>query len=135
MTAELITAITGAIVGIGGLIFGFIKWHTVCKKEKTEKIISDKIDKAIMPLAKNQQNMMIQIDLIKGQQEEDERCRIRTEIMDAVTEIENGMCLSDVMFQHLETEYQRYHALNGNSYIDGQMEFIREYFKKKKCNK
>ena len=54
---ESIVAILGAITGIGGLIFGIIKWkdaknerEQAKRKQTTEEIIVKKIDAAILPL-------------------------------------------------------------------------------------
>jgi hypothetical protein len=54
MDPALITAIAGAIVGVGGFIFGIFKWQDARKerelarrKETTEQIIVKKIEEAV----------------------------------------------------------------------------------------
>lgn len=136
--AELITAIAGAIVGVGGLIFGIVKWHAANKKVKEQEAkhniqqeVLTKIDTKIQPLIQNNEEIMFKLDRLQARQDDNERARIRTEIMDAIVELNGGLKLSDVNYQHLEAEYEKYKSLGGNSYIDHQMEIIRSYFVKK----
>ena len=130
---ELISAIAGAIVGVGGLIFGIVKWkeakkerEEARKKETTEQIISKKIDAAIIPLRQTNAEQNARISRLEEKQDENERDRLRAEIMIMANKLHNGQLITTADFKHIEHVYAKYKALGGNSYIDGQMEYIRE---------
>ena len=128
-----IVAITGAITGIGGFIFGIIKWRDAKKekeqakrKQTTEDIIVKKIDAAILPLRQTNAEQNERIARLEKKQDENERDRLRAEIMIAANKLHNGQRLTTADYKHIEHVYTKYHEMGGNSYIDGQMEYIRE---------
>jgi hypothetical protein len=129
---ELIVAITGAITGVGGLIFGIVKWRDAKKereqakrKQTTEDIIVKKIDAAILPLRQTNAEQNERIARLEKKQDENERDRLRAEIMIMANKLHNGQHIRDVEFRHIEGVYSKYKKLGGNSYIDLQMEYIR----------
>ena len=131
--AELIGAIVGAIIGIGGFIFGIVKWkdaknerEQAKRKQTTEEIIVKKIDAAILPLRQTNAEQNARIARLEQKQDENERDRLRAEIMIAANKLHNGQRLSTADYKHIEHVYTKYHDMGGNSYIDGQMEYIRE---------
>ena len=130
---ESIVAILGAITGIGGLIFGIIKWkdaknerEQAKRKQTTEEIIVKKIDAAILPLRQTNTEQNARIARLEQKQDENERDRLRAEIMIAANKLHNGQRLTTADYKHIEHVYTKYHDMGGNSYIDGQMEYIRE---------
>jgi Flp pilus assembly protein TadB len=130
---ELIGAIVGAIVGIGGFIFGIVKWKDAKnerkkarQKETTEQIIVNKIDEAIKPLKKTNEEQNDRIKRLEEKQDDNERDRLRAEIMIMANKLHNGQLITSADYKHIEHVYTKYKNLGGNSYIDGQMEYIRE---------
>lgn len=130
---ELIGAIVGAVVGIGGFIFGIVKWkdaknekEQAKRKQTTEEIIVKKIDAAILPLRQTNAEQNARIARLEQKQDENERDRLRAEIMIAANKLHNGQRLTTADYKHIEHVYTKYHDMGGNSYIDGQMEYIRE---------
>lgn len=124
MTPELITAIAGALIGIGGFVFGIIKWRderrerrNSKKRQSTQDFVAEKINEAIVP---------IKDELAKLQEtvKDNELNRLRSEIMIFVHELKNGQFIDGADFEHIHKAYDRYHAMGGNSYIDGDMQFI-----------
>jgi hypothetical protein len=130
---ELIIAITGAVTGIGGFIFGVIKWRDAKKereqakrKQTTEEIIVKKIDAAILPLRQTNAEQNERIARLEKKQDENERDRLRAEIMIAANKLHNGQKLTTVDYKHIEHVYTKYKELGGNSYTVEQMKYIRE---------
>ena len=130
---EAIVAIVGAVTGLGGFIFGVIKWKDAKKereqtkrKQTTEDIIVKKIDAAIIPLRQTNAEQNERIARLEKKQDENERDRLRAEIMIAANKLHNGQRLTTADYKHIEHVYTKYHDMGGNSYIDGQMEYIRE---------
>lgn len=130
---EAIVAILGAITGVGGLIFGIVKWKDAKKereqtkrKQTTEDIISKKIDQAIIPLRQTNAEQNERIARLEKKQDENERDRLRAEIMIAANKLHNGQRLTTVDYKHIEHVYTKYQELGGNSYIVEQMKYIRE---------
>jgi Flp pilus assembly protein TadB len=130
---ELIGAIVGAIVGVGGFIFGIVKWKDAKnerkkarQKETTEQIIVNKIDEAIKPLKKTNEEQNDRIKRLEEKQDDNERDRLRAEIMIMANKLHNGQLITSADYKHIEHVYTKYKSLGGNSYIDGQMEYIRE---------
>ena len=133
MDPALITAIAGAIVGVGGFIFGIFKWQDARKerelarrKETTEKIIVKKIEEAVEPILKANEEQNRRIALLEKNQNDNERARLRAEIMIMANKLHNGMLITTADFKHIEAVYSKYKKLGGNSYIDEQMVYIRE---------
>ena len=144
MDAGLITAIAGAIVGIGGLIFGIVKWvqETNTKKEAEKKRAEDQtilegVSKMIQPIKQQneEQNKAIE-DLrkqfaeetqnLKNLSDNNELDRLRAEIMQFVCYLKNGMHMDGAEFKHIHKAYDKYHSMGGNSYIDEDFEYIRQ---------
>lgn len=130
---ELIIAITGAITGVGGFIFGIVKWRDAKnerrkarEKETTEQVIVRKIDEAVKPIKKTNEEQNARIKRLEEKQDDNERDRLRAEIMIMANKLHNGQLITTADFKHIEHVYTKYKALGGNSYIDGQMEYIRE---------
>lgn len=130
---ETIVAIVGAITGLGGLIFGIIKWkdarnerEQAKRKQTTEDIIVKKIDAAILPLRQTNMEQNERIARLEQKQDENERDRLRAEVMIAANKLHNGQKLTSADYKHIEHVYTKYHDMGGNSYIDGQMKYIRE---------
>lgn len=130
---ELIGAIAGAIIGVGGFIFGIIKWkdaknerEQAKRKQTTEDIIVKKIDAAILPLRQTNTEQNERISRLEKKQDENERDRLRAEVMIAANKLHNGQRLTTADYKHIEHVYTKYKELGGNSYIDEQMEYIRE---------
>lgn len=130
---EAIVAIIGAVTGAAGLIFGIIKWKDAKKerqqtqrKQTTEDIISKKIDAAIIPLRQTNAEQNERIKRLEEKQDENERDRLRAEIMIAANKLHNGQRLTTADYKHIEHVYTKYKELGGNSYIDEQMKYIRE---------
>lgn len=144
MDAGLITAIAGAIVGIGGLIFGIVKWvqEINTKKEAEKKRVEDQIilegvSKMIQPIKQQneEQNKAIE-DLrkqfveetqnLKNLSDNNELDRLRAEIMQFVCYLKNGMHMDSAEFKHIHKAYDKYHNMGGNSYIDEDFKYILE---------
>ena len=130
---ELIVAIAGAITGVGGFIFGIVKWRDAKRereeakrKKTTEDIIVEKIDAAIIPLRQTNTEQNERIKRLEQKQDANERDRLRAEVMIAVNKLHNGQKLTTADYTHIEHVYTKYKELGGNSYIDEQMEYIRE---------
>jgi hypothetical protein len=130
---ELIGAISAAVIGIGGFIFGIVKWRDAKKereqykrKQTTEEIIVKKIDAAILPLRQTNAEQNARITRLEEKQDENERDRLRAEIMIMANKLHNGQLITTADFKHIEHVYTKYKALGGNSYIDEQMIYIRE---------
>ena len=130
---ELIIAVTGAITGVGGLIFGIVKWRDAKRekdeakrKQTTEQVIVNKIDAAIIPLRQTNAEQNERIARLEKKQDENERDRLRAEIMIAANKLHNGQRLTTVDYKHIEHVYTKYQELGGNSYIVEQMKYIRE---------
>ena len=130
---ELIGAITASVVGIGGFVFGIVKWkeakkerEEAKKKQTTEEIISKKIDAAIIPLRQTNAEQNARISRLEQKQDENERDRLRAEVMIMANKLHNGQLITTADFKHIEHVYTKYKALGGNSYIDEQMAYIRE---------
>ena len=130
---ETIVAILGALTGLGGLIFGIIKWkdaknerEQARRKQTTEDIIVKKIDAAILPLRQTNAEQNERIARLEKKQDENERDRLRAEVMIAANKLHNGQKLTTADYKHIEHVYTKYHEMGGNSYIDGQMKYIRE---------
>lgn len=130
---ETIVAILGAITGVGGFIFGIIKWKDAKReraeakrKQTTEEIIVKKIDQAILPLRQTNTEQNARIARLEKKQDENERDRLRAEVMIAANKLHNGQRLTTADYKHIEHVYTKYKELGGNSYIDEQMKYIRE---------
>ena len=130
---ELIGAIASAVLGVAGFIFGIVKWkdaknerEQTKRKQTTEDIISKKIDQAIIPLRQTNAEQNERIARLEKKQDENERDRLRAEIMIAANKLHNGQRLTSADYKHIEHVYTKYHDMGGNSYIDGQMKYIRE---------
>ena len=130
---ETIVAVLGALTGFGGFVFGVVKWKDAKKereqtkrKQTTEDIIVKKIDQAIIPLRQTNAEQNERIARLEKKQDENERDRLRAEIMIAANKLHNGQKLTSADYKHIEHVYTKYHDMGGNSYIDGQMKYIRE---------
>ena len=131
--AETIIAIVSAITGFCGFVFGVVKWQDAKnerkkarEKETTEQVIVKKIDEAIKPIKKTNEEQNARIKRLEEKQDDNERDRLRAEIMIMANKLHNGQLITTADFKHIEHVYTKYKALGGNSYIDGQMEYIRE---------
>ena len=122
MTAEIIIAITGAVTGIGGLIFGIVKWRASKKKDSIQSIIQKELE----PLKRTNEEQNRRIAKLEQKQDENERDRLRAEVMIMVNKLRNGMLVTTADFKHIHRVYDKYKALNGNSYIDDEMIYIIE---------
>lgn len=74
-----------------------------------------------------------QIKEIKAQQQEDEMDRLRSDIIDCVNKLQNGLIMSQADFLHIHHAYDKYTKNHGNSYIEGCMEFVTQY--EEECRK
>ena len=67
------------------------------------------------------------IDKVNTKVDENERDRIRYEILQFSGSLRNGIERTENDYTHIEELYQKYHEkLNANSYISSEMVFIRE---------
>lgn len=123
--AEMITAIVGAAIGIGGFIFGIVKWRAerrerknAEKRQATKDFLAQKIDDTIEPVKE-------EIKHLKNLVDDNEKDRLRAEIMIFVHELKNNQIVDGADFKHIHHVYDKYHNMGGNSYIDEDMEYIR----------
>lgn len=123
--AEMITAIAGAVIGIAGFIFGIIKWRDERRerknsqeRQKTKDFVAEKIKEEISPIKEN-------IEDLKNLVDDNEKDRLRAEIMIFVHELKNNQIVDGADFKHIHHVYDKYHNMGGNSYIDEDMEYIR----------
>lgn len=130
---ETIVAIVGAVTGFGGFIFGIVKWkdaknekQKAKEKQTTEQVIANKIDDAIKPIKKTNEEQNARIKRLEEKQDENERDRLRAEIMIMANKLHNGQRIMSADYKHIEHVYTKYKSLGGNSYIDGQMAYIRK---------
>ena len=123
--AEMITAIAGAVIGIAGFIFGIIKWRDERRerknsqeRQKTKDFVAEKIKEEISPIKEN-------IEILKNLVDDNEKDRLRAEIMIFVHELKNNQIVDGADFKHIHHVYDKYHNMGGNSYIDEDMKYIR----------
>ena len=151
MVAGLITAICGGVVGIGGFIFGIVKWKAeqrakaeAAKKEQEdkkrkahEKTITDTMSEMIQPIIDHNDEQSKAIEKLRIMHAEEtqhiknlidvnEKDRLRAEIMQFVCYLRNDMVMDGAEFKHIHNVYDKYHAMGGNSYIDEDFEYIKE---------
>ena len=144
MVAAIIIAITGAVTGIGGFIFGIVKWKAnrkdkqlAAQKATEEQGILVGVKQLIEPikLQNEEQNKAIE-DLrrqfveetqnLKNLSDNNELDRLRAEIMQFVCYLKNGMHMDGAEFKHIHKVYDKYHNMGGNSYIDEDFEYIKQ---------
>ena len=144
MVAAIIIAVTGAVTGIGGFIFGIVKWKANRKDKKlaaqkaTEeqrilvgvkqliepiKIQNEAQNKAIEDL---RQQFTEETQNLKNLSDNNELDRLRAEIMQFVCYLKNGMHMDGAEFKHIHKVYDKYHNMGGNSYIDEDFEYIKQ---------
>ena len=151
MVAGIITAVCGGIVGIGGFIFGIIKWKAEEKAKKEaarsaaeaeqrrqeEQTILKGVSSMIEPIRQQNEEQSNAIDELRSLHEEEtqniknlidanEMDRMRAEIMQFVCYLRNGMIMDGAEFKHIHHVYDKYHSMGGNSYIDADFEYIKQ---------
>lgn len=151
MIAGIITAVCGGFVGVGGFIFGIVKWKAEqrARKEATrkadeaeqrrreEQTILKGVSDMINPILQQNEEQSAAIDELRTLHEEEtqniknliddnERDRMRAEIMQFVCYLRNDMIMDGAEFTHIHHVYDKYHAMGGNSYIDGDFEYIKQ---------
>ena len=151
MIAGIITAACGGVVGIGGFVFGVVKWKAEQKAKqeaarKAEEAESKRLEEQtilkgvadmIAPILQQNEEQSFAIDELRELHEEEtqniknlidanEMDRMRAEIMQFVCYLRNGMIMDGAEFKHIHKVYDKYHSMGGNSYIDEDFEYIRE---------
>lgn len=125
--ATFITILTSAII--------FIKWSV----NKVNKKLDEKIDKRMTAFEEKVferlDKMTKGITLIHTQLNEDEKWRLRdnilmfAQILRNTDDIEN---VSENIFNNIFQDYDKYSKeLHGNSFVDGEMEYIKKVHKQK----
>ena len=72
------------------------------------------------------ENLGNQIKKVDEKVDENEKDRIRYEILQFSSSLRNGRQKTENDYTHIEELYQKYHEkLNANSYISSEMEYIR----------
>jgi hypothetical protein len=151
MVAGIITAICGGFVGVGGFIFGIVKWKAEQKAKKEaarkaeeaeqkrleEQTILKGVADMIAPILEQNTEQSYAIDELRELHEEEtqniknlidanEMDRMRAEIMQFVCYLRNGMIMDAAEFKHIHHVYDKYHNMGGNSYIDADFEYIKQ---------
>ena len=151
MIAGIITAVCGGIVGIGGFIFGIVKWKAEQKakeeaarkaeeaeqKRLEEQTILKGVADMIAPIQEQNEAQSYAIEELRLQNktemthlknlmDDNELDRLRAEIMQFVCYLRSGMNITSAEFKHIHHAYDKYHNMGGNSYIDGDFQYILE---------
>ena len=151
MIAGIITAVCGGFVGVGGFIFGIVKWKAEQKakqeaarkaeeaeqKRLEEQTILRGVADMIAPIQEQNEAQSYAIEELRLQNEtemihlknlmdDNELDRLRAEIMQFVCYLRSGMNITSAEFKHIHHVYDKYHNMGGNSYIDGDFQYILE---------
>ena len=155
MIAGIITAVSGAIIGVGGFVFGIIKWKKEQKIAKEEREAKEKAERElkrkqqaeetiltgvaaiIAPIQEQNEGQSYAIEELRLQHQtetakiqevidDNEKDRLRAEIMQFVCYLRNDMHITSAEFKHIHHVYDKYHEMGGNSYIDEDFEYIKE---------
>lgn len=151
MVAGIITAICGGVVGVGGFIFGIVKWKAEQKakeeaarkaaeaeqKRLEEQTILRGVADMIAPIQEQNEAQSYAIEELRLQNEtemihlknlmdDNELDRLRAEIMQFVCYLRSGMSITSAEFKHIHHVYDKYHNMGGNSYIDEDFQYILE---------
>jgi hypothetical protein len=151
MVAGIITAVCGGFVGVGGFIFGIVKWKAEQKAKKEaarkaeeaeqkrleEQTILKGVADMIAPIQEQNEAQSYAIEELRLQNEtemahlknlmdDNELDRLRAEIMQFVCYLRSGMNITSAEFKHIHHVYDKYHNMGGNSYIDGDFQYILE---------
>lgn len=97
--------------------------------ESNQELRSDvgKMHKDVAELQKQLQVVQKEAQDTRKTIEENEMDRLRSDIILYQNQLENGMGLNQQALMHVHHCYDKYTSKGGNSYIEGCMEYIREY--------
>ena len=148
MTWEVLIGLIGAVCALIGAIWAIVKYYDE-KKTKQENQRQEKIDKICTLVEKverdntSQQEALrhMRDDLIVIQEDvtniheqlhlqqhnihDNEIHRLQTAIVDFADKLRAGQSVSLMNFQYIFSQYEKYHSMGGNTFIDSEMEFIK----------
>ena len=149
MVAGIITAVCGGIVGIGGFIFGIIKWKAEQRakaeaaaqteeaeqKRLEEQTILKGVTEMIAPILEQNEEQSAAIDELRELHQDEmqnlknlidsnEKDRLRAEIMIFVNKLKNNQVMDSADFAHIHAVYTKYHNMGGNGYAEAEMHYI-----------
>lgn len=139
-----------AIATLIGTVWGIVKYYDV-KRTKTEaentrkeeernnlfKEMVQKLEK--IDADNNSQHehlgliqhkvdeMQTKVENIQVQIDENEMDRLRSDIINGVNKLQNGLTMSQADFEHIHHCYDKYTSKGGNSYIESCMDYVTEY--------
>jgi len=61
-----------------------------------------------------------------------EKNRLRNRIVDFASDLKNGENKSEVQYKNICECYDKYHQMGGNSYVDGEIKYIKSKYKEEK---
>lgn len=144
MSDEVLITLITAFFGTVGSITGAI---ATLKGNKNAKELINPIKKQLEDLQEDHSKRTIQINGMQGQLEEmsqntksleikvnnqeqaikdNEMNRLQTTIMNFAQDLRNGHSKTLNSFHYICHAYDRYKALGGNSFVDAEMDFIKE---------
>lgn len=147
---ELIISLIVAISTLIGTVWGIVKYYDVKRtKQEAEKIRKeeerDNILKNVVTQltaisldnAAQHRNIEIvqeeigkinlQTQNIQEQIDENEMDRLRSDIINCVNKLQNGLTMSQADFEHIHHCFDKYINRGGNSYIQSCMDYVIEY--------
>ena len=147
---ELIISLIVAISTLIGTVWGIVKYYDVKRtKQEAEKIRKeeerDNILKNVVTQltaisldnAAQHRNIEIvqeeigkinlQAQNIQEQIDENEMDRLRSDIINCVNKLQNGLTMSQADFEHIHHCFDKYINRGGNSYIQSCMDYVIEY--------
>lgn len=134
-TLQTVLAIIGSALGILVIIVGFLKWGFKGINKKLDKKIDDKvkgvndnINERIDTIEKKIDNLIDNTLELKNQLNEQEKWRLRDNILmfaQILRNTDNIENVSENIFNNIFQDYDKYKSLKGNSFVDGEMEYIK----------
>ena len=147
---ELIISLILAASTLIGTVWGIVKYYDVKRtKKETEavqreeerdkvlKTVAEQLKTIALDNAAQHRNIEIvqeeirkinlQIQNIQEQIDENEMDRLRSDIINCVNKLQNGLTMSQADFEHIHHCFDKYISKGGNSYIQSCMDYVIDY--------
>ena len=133
-TLQMVLSIIGSFLAILTTAVIFIKWSVKKVNEKLDKKIDDRLNKFETKMFEKIDMLCVAIQEVKDQLNEDEKCRLRDNILMFAQNLRNTPEIENVsenVFNNIFADYDKYKGLKGNSFVDNEMEYIKKMHKQK----
>ena len=151
---QIVVSLITALGTFIGTVWGIIQYYDKKRDRNIENVIKgavEPINKKLDSLDQQHKDRDKQISMIQTSQDsmqsdlndmrkeldiqrdtifDNEMNRLQTTIMNYAQDIRNGHRMTLNSYNYLCHAYDRYKSLGGNSYVDSEMNFIREEFNK-----